>query len=119
MLKQWFGVVWRAYNTSVVVYNAKKGNDIYEGVNRTTFEVKRDKKGRLVMKAGKDKKVGPVARRWNGAKIQVACEMKREGKVEWVISVPQAIRDSGITNFEKVVCSGQARNQERKMGDHE
>ncbi len=98
--------------------NAKKGDDIYEGVNRTAFEVKRGKKGRPIMKAEKDKNMGPVARGRNGTKIQVACEMKREEKEEWVLSVPQASSDSGITDFEKAVSSGQARKQKRKMGDH-
>ncbi len=46
MLKQWFGMARRAYNTSVVVHKAKKGDDIYEGVKRTASEVKRDPKKR-------------------------------------------------------------------------
>ncbi len=42
--------------------------------------------------------------------------MEREGKEEWVLSVPQANYDFGITNFEKAVSSGQARNWEQNMG---
>lgn len=81
-------------------------------------EVKRDKEGRPVIKA-KNGRIYHLTRGWADAKKQVTREMEREGKEKWVLSVPQAVRDSGIRDMEKAVSSGKARNSERSVASEE
>jgi transposase len=113
-LKQWFGVVRRAYNTAVVVHQdvEKKQGEVYERVRASAMQVKRDKEGRPIIKA-KESKIHHLTRGWADAKKQVARQMEREGGEDWVLKVPQAIRDSGIRDMEKAVNSVDARNDER------
>ena len=119
-LKQWFGVVRRAYNTAVAVHQAveEKAGEVYRRVKMSALEVKRDKDGRPVIKA-KGGSIYHVTRGWGEAKKHVSREIEREGREEWVLSVPQAIRDSGICDMEKAVRSGEARNSERNVVSEE
>lgn len=112
-LKQWFGVVRRAYNTAVSVHRSceEMCDNVYSRVRLSAMEVKRDNQGRPLIKT-KDDKIFHLTRGWTDAKKQVSREIEREGKEEWVLSVPQAIRDSGIRDFEKAISSGEAKNTE-------
>ncbi len=120
-LKQWFGVVRRAYNIGVAVHRAveKKEGEVYERVREKALEIKRDKQGRPVIKAKKGV-IYHLTRGWSSAKKQVTREMEREGKEEWVLKVPREVRDSGIRDMEKAINSGKARNVKRGvLGEEE
>lgn len=116
ILKKWFGVTRRAYNIGVSLHHKIKQND-KETINKVTQlanEVKRDKLGIPIIKS-KEGKIYYLTRGWDDALKLYTRQIERDGKEEWVLEVPQAIRDSGITDFEKAKRSGEARKEEMML----
>jgi hypothetical protein len=110
-LKQWFGVVRRAYNTGVVVHRALRNPDSEIAGRVAVLAVEEKTDGDSETKKNKD---GKVLVRGRAAAIkQVVREMEREEKLAHVLAVPQALRDSGIRDMTKAVKSGAAKNEEK------
>ncbi|MCP4071667.1 MAG: helix-turn-helix domain-containing protein, partial [Hyphomicrobiales bacterium] len=122
-LKQWFGVARRAYNTAAAVHRAveSKEGKVWDRVVESTNEVKRDKQGRPIVKVKVNKKNGLYhpTRGMSAAKKEVARQMEREDGIDWVLKVPQVVRDSAIRDFEKAVASGKAKNEEKQASGEE
>ena len=93
-LKRWFGVVRRAYNIAVTVEEAARRGEgeIYDRISTLAEEVKLNKDGTPKMKI-KHGMTYPATRGWRDAKTQVARQMEREDGIEWVLAVPQDVRD--------------------------
>ncbi len=71
-IKQWFGVVRRAYNTAVSVHRSCEGEvgDSYSRVILGSIEVKCDELRRPLIKT-KDGKIHDVTRGWSDANKQI------------------------------------------------
>ena len=113
-LKQWFGLTRRAYNTAVEVHNSVYENDpdVVAAVAALANEVKQDKSGRPLTKKDKHGVPYNVTRGHNDAlKMYIR---HKEKAAAFVKECPQAIRDSGILDFEKAVRSGTAKRQEQR-----
>ncbi|MCP4445086.1 MAG: helix-turn-helix domain-containing protein, partial [Myxococcales bacterium] len=110
-LKQWFGVTRRAYNTATAVHRAveSKEGEVWDRVVESANEVKRDKQGRPIIKVNKKNGLYHPTRWMSAAKKEVARQMEREDSIDWVLKVPQVVRDSAIRDFEKAVASGKAK----------
>lgn len=114
-IKEWFGVTRRAYNIAVDIKNKinEKDPNVLEKLKELTNEVKRDKLGRPVIKS-KHGKIYYLTRGCKDAQKLLVRRMEREGNLNFVKSVPQAVRDSGILDFFKAVAAGEAKNEEKE-----
>lgn len=122
ILKQWFGITRRAYNKSVEIHKKveENDNDTIEAIQELANEPKIDKDGTQKTKEDKDGNVIYLTRGWNDALKLYVRRMERENAEDYVLKVPQAIRDSGICDHFKAIESGKARNEERiEAGDEE
>lgn len=118
-IRKWFGLTRRAYNISVEVNRKLKNKDpeITSRVSAFANEVKRDKKnnGRPIIKVDDNGKLYHLTRGWKDAMKMVIRHMEKEEN--FVKECPQAIRDSGIRDFEKAMRSGDAKNEEKRERD--
>ncbi|CAK9035006.1 Putative transposase A625R [Durusdinium trenchii] len=114
-LKKWFGLSRRAYNTAVAVHKALEAGDkeVVTAVGELTNEVKLDKEGNPVLRQNRTtNEMEPATRGYNNAvKLYVR---RKEREEDFVSECPQAIRDSGILDFEKAKRSGAAKREEKQ-----
>ena len=120
-LKQWFGVVRRAYNISVATRKAIEDGDeeMVARLDALANEVKKDKTGRPIIKVNGQGQTYFVTRGRSDALKLLIRQIERDTAEAWVLDVPLEVRDSGIRDFEKAIKSGKARNEERNEGGEE
>ncbi len=106
----------RAYNTAVAVDKSVKTKEghVWDRVVESANEVKRDKLGRPIIKVNEKDRLYHPTRGITAAKKQIARQIECEGGIDWVLAVPQAIRDSGIRDYEKAAASGKAKNEKKR-----